>query len=143
MSFLSSLLPASTLGTFCCFAFLYLVFIKKQRTNLPPSPKGLPLIGHLHLMYVELVASSLDIALIPIRRPPKRPWIWFDKLAQQFDSPLVYLNLAGQDMVIVNDYAAGVELVSSCGIFYASVHQSLAWCSWKNVQRITPRAHGS
>ncbi|KAF8532241.1 hypothetical protein JB92DRAFT_2573921, partial [Gautieria morchelliformis] len=74
----------------------------KRRTNLPPSPKGLPLIGHLHLM------------------PPRRPWIWFDKLAQQFDSPLIYLNLAGQDMVIVNDYTAGVELLEKHPANYSS-----------------------
>ena len=46
-------------------------------------------------------------------RPPSRPWIWFDKLGKQYDSPLIYLNLFGQDVVVVNDYQAAVELVSS------------------------------
>jgi hypothetical protein len=40
--------------------FLYIILSKllpkqwgKQRTNLPPSPAGLPLIGHLHVMWVK------------------------------------------------------------------------------------------
>jgi hypothetical protein len=52
-----------------------------------------------------------------VRRPPIRPWVWFNKLGLEFNSPLVYLNLAGQDIVVVNDYQAGIDLVGLSALF--------------------------
>jgi hypothetical protein len=44
-------------------------------------------------------------------RPPIMPWLWFDELSKKFKSPLIYLNLAGQDLIVINDYQTAVELV--------------------------------
>jgi hypothetical protein len=57
-SALSSLLhlpeKGGILGAIAGLVLLYLVFAKQlgssAKTRLPPSPKALPLIGHLHLM---------------------------------------------------------------------------------------------
>jgi hypothetical protein len=44
-------------------------------------------------------------------RPPIRAWLWFDELSKKFKSPLIYVNLAGQDLIVINDYQTAVELV--------------------------------
>ncbi|KAA1472647.1 cytochrome P450 [Dentipellis sp. KUC8613] len=76
--------------------------LHQGRGNLPPSPRGLPLIGHLHLM------------------PSARPWVWYRQLANEFKTPLTYLNLAGQDVIIVNDYQAGIDLLDKRSANYSS-----------------------
>ena len=33
------------------------------------------------------------------------------QFSKKFKSPLIYLNLAGQDLIVINDYQTAVELV--------------------------------
>lgn len=72
-------------------------------------------------------------------RPPIRPWIWFQKLGRQFDSPLVYLNLAGQDTIIINDYNVAIDIVR---LFLVSIIDRLTRlffsCSLRSDLQTTP-----
>ncbi|KAF8577323.1 cytochrome P450 [Ramaria rubella] len=98
----SVLSSTSTTPAIIALVLLYVFLAKRDRSNLPPAPKGLPLIGHLHLM------------------PPTRSWIFFDELSRKLKSPLIYLNLAGQDMIVINDYDAAVELLDKRSATYSS-----------------------
>ncbi|KAA1470989.1 cytochrome P450 [Dentipellis sp. KUC8613] len=86
-------------------ACVTLLVLRRRRWSqgLPPSPAGgLPLIGHLHLM------------------PPVRPWVWFDSLSRQLNSPIIHLNLAGQETIVINDYETAVELLDKRSSIYSS-----------------------
>ncbi|TFK48005.1 cytochrome P450 [Heliocybe sulcata] len=63
-------------------AWLFSSRSRRGRLPLPPGPKGLPLIGNL-----------LDF-------PAKFQWLTFDKWHEQYGD-IVYLNLAGQSLVIL------------------------------------------
>ncbi|KIM76772.1 hypothetical protein PILCRDRAFT_825997 [Piloderma croceum F 1598] len=100
-SFLSILSPSSAIVG-CLLLYVLSKQLGAKRSNLPPSPNGLPLIGHLHLM------------------PPIRAWLWFDELSKKFKSPLIHLNLAGQDLIVINDYQTAVELMDKRSATYSS-----------------------
>ncbi|KIM77257.1 hypothetical protein PILCRDRAFT_825599 [Piloderma croceum F 1598] len=100
-SLLSILSPRSAIVG-CLLLYVLSKQLRAKRSNLLPSPNGLPLIGHLHLM------------------PPIRAWLWFDELSKKFNSPLIYLNLAGQDLIVINDYQTAVELMDKRSATYSS-----------------------
>ncbi|KAA1471006.1 cytochrome P450 [Dentipellis sp. KUC8613] len=76
---------------------------RRRSQNLPPSPRGsLPLIGHAHQM------------------PSVRPWVWSYNLSRELDSDIVYLNLAGQKTVVINDYDTAVDLINKRSSVYSS-----------------------
>jgi hypothetical protein len=82
-------------ATFSCLLII-LMLVRGRNVNslsLPLGPRGLPLVGNLFQM------------------PASHPWIWFKQLGDQFQSPLVFLNLAGQPTIIINRMDDAMELV--------------------------------
>ncbi|KAJ3768701.1 cytochrome P450, partial [Lentinula raphanica] len=67
----------------------------------PPGPRGLPILGNV----LQLEASQ------PL-------WYTFDKLKSQY-GPIVYLNLAGKDVVILNTKVAATELLERRSAIYS------------------------
>jgi hypothetical protein len=77
----------------------------------PAQPQWTPL-NRTSSSYVSLAQSWTSVCTdIYTHRPPIRAWLWFDELSKKFKSPLIYLNLAGQDLIVINDYQTAVELV--------------------------------
>lgn len=54
---------------------------------------------------LSLAHSSL------LERPPERSWLYFQRLAEEYNSPLVYLNILGTDVVIINDMNVANDIV--------------------------------
>ncbi|KAJ4470435.1 cytochrome P450 [Lentinula aciculospora] len=70
------------------------------RTKLPPGPLGLPIIGNL-----------LQISI-------SRPWLVFDKWAKQY-GPIFYLNIAGQNVVVLGTQEAAADLLDRRAAIYS------------------------
>ncbi|KAJ3533646.1 hypothetical protein NMY22_g7251 [Coprinellus aureogranulatus] len=69
---------------------------------LPPGPKGLPLIGNLY-----------DI-------PPTFEWERYARWSEQYDSDIIYLNVAGTSIVILNTPKAATDLFDKRSAIYSS-----------------------
>ncbi|KAF8652307.1 hypothetical protein AX16_004465 [Volvariella volvacea WC 439] len=92
-----AVIPAAVL-----LCFLYLVRRKQQRIPLPPGPKGLFLLGNV-----------LDI-------PKSHEWVTYAEWAKVYDRDLFRLNLAGQNVVILNSFAAAEELLEGRSAVFSS-----------------------
>ncbi|KAF8897011.1 cytochrome P450 [Mucidula mucida] len=71
---------------------LFLSLSRRTRSPLPPGPKGLPLVGNL------------------LNFPDVKAWIAFRDVGEQYNSDVIYYNVAGQDFVVVNTLEATNEL---------------------------------
>ncbi|KAK7462918.1 hypothetical protein VKT23_007498 [Stygiomarasmius scandens] len=68
---------------FMGLAFLAYLFYKRSRIHYPPGPRGIPILGNVF---------QLDLM---------QPWHSFAKWKQTF-GPLVYANMAGQPIIVLN-----------------------------------------
>ncbi|KAF7355964.1 Cytochrome p450 [Mycena venus] len=68
---------------------------------LPPGPKGLPLIGNL-----------FDV-------PKTQQWLTFIEMSQKYDSDIIYLNLAGDELVVLNSVADVDALLEGKSAIYS------------------------
>ncbi|KAF9033495.1 cytochrome P450 [Hymenopellis radicata] len=66
--------------------------LSRRTRPLPPGPKGLPLIGNL------------------LNFPDVNSWIAFKDVGERYKSDIIYYNVAGQDIVVVNTIEAATEL---------------------------------
>ncbi|KAJ3751144.1 cytochrome P450, partial [Lentinula detonsa] len=78
----------------------------RQNLPLPPGPKKLPLLG-----------NSLDM-------PSTFHWITFSKWAEQYNSDILHLKVAGGDYIILNSYEAITDLLDKRSSIYSSRVQS-------------------
>ncbi|KAJ3547606.1 hypothetical protein NM688_g5385 [Phlebia brevispora] len=96
----SATLPAVALATILVAIFLNHIF-KKPRLPLPPGPKGLPIIGNL-----------LDM-------PRRKEHLTFAKWRKTYGD-IVYLNVLGSDMVILNSPKLAAEMMDKKGTVYSN-----------------------
>ncbi|KAF5324094.1 hypothetical protein D9619_011206 [Psilocybe cf. subviscida] len=68
---------------------------------LPPGPKGLPVIGNI-----------LDI-------PSVFQWHTYQKWAKEFDTDILYVNLAGTDVIVLNTAEAASDLLEKRSSIYS------------------------
>ncbi|KAJ3915046.1 cytochrome P450 [Lentinula edodes] len=68
--------------------------------KLPPGPRGLPILGNIF----QLGTGSV--------------WLAFDELKSRY-GPIVYLNMAGQNTIVLNHKAAAIELLERRSAIYS------------------------
>ncbi|KAJ3742404.1 cytochrome P450 [Lentinula detonsa] len=73
----------------------------QNRKRLPPGPKGLPVLGNV----LQLGAGS-------------QIWLTFDRWKYKY-GPIMYLNMAGQNIVVLNTQAAATELLERRSAIYS------------------------
>ncbi|GJE86536.1 cytochrome P450 [Phanerochaete sordida] len=73
---------------------------RRQRAPYPPGPKGLPIIGNV------------------LQMPKEQEWVTFARWGEQYGD-IVYLELLGQPMVILNSAKDAVALLDKRGTIYS------------------------
>ncbi|KAJ8090312.1 hypothetical protein PM082_018908 [Marasmius tenuissimus] len=73
-----------------------------RRLSLPPGPKGLPILGNL-----------LDV-------PTTFPGHNFEKMGKELGSDILYLNVAGTKIVVLNSHEACWDLLEKRSAIYSS-----------------------
>ncbi|KAI1631079.1 cytochrome P450 [Biscogniauxia mediterranea] len=81
---------------------LYLAFFtfSGSSKNLPPGPKRLPIIGNLH------------------QKPAHSRWLHYYNWAKEY-GPIMYLNMAGQSIIVLSTNQAAQDLLAKKGAQYA------------------------
>ncbi|KAJ3721015.1 cytochrome P450 [Lentinula raphanica] len=108
------------ISTFTCLLFWYRNRGWKRTLPLPPGPKKLPLLG-----------NSLDM-------PSAFQWFTFSRWAEQLNSDILHLRVAGGDYIILNSYEAITDLLDKrSGIYSSRPHvtmlQDLALTSLNSI----------
>ncbi|KAJ3485041.1 hypothetical protein NLI96_g5232 [Meripilus lineatus] len=111
------LLKASyvALGAILIFT-IYRLLTTRHPANLPPGPKGLPIIG-----------NALDM-------PTSHEWLMFAQWGEQWGK-IMSLNLLGQRVVILNSAEFATELLEKRGAIYSdrpTLTMSGELVGWKN-----------
>ncbi|KAF4577508.1 hypothetical protein EYR36_005497 [Pleurotus pulmonarius] len=87
------------------FAFvLALVGLKRWRGNrlpLPPGPKGYPIVGNLFDM------------------PSDHQWVKYYDWSKKYNSDIIYLNVLGSPIVVLNSYKAANDLLGVRSSLYS------------------------
>lgn len=86
------------------FIFFYTYRQHKTRSTvpLPPGPPRLPLIGNIH------------------NKPAKFEWETYAEWSAKYGSDVIYLNMAGTHIVVLNSRRAASELLEKRGAIYSS-----------------------
>ncbi|TFK20661.1 cytochrome P450 [Coprinopsis marcescibilis] len=92
------------LGVGTTLAILWIDNRKRQRQKLPlpPGPKGLPLIGNM-----------LDI-------PSTCEWEKYHEWCKEFDTDVLYLNVAGTHMIVLDNLEVTTDLLEKRSTLYSS-----------------------
>nr|BED42963.1 cytochrome P450 monooxygenase [Trametes versicolor] len=111
---LPSLLLASAV------ALLALLTVRRKRQNLPPGPKGLPLLGNV-----------FDV-------PKEFEWLAYEKWGREHHSDIIHLNLAGTPVIVVNSAQAAHDLFEKRSSLYSDrtrmpMLNELVGCDWHFV----------
>ncbi|KAI0696993.1 cytochrome P450 [Cerioporus squamosus] len=73
---------------------------KRPSAPLPPGPRGLPLVGNL------------------VDFPQSHPWETFSRWADTYGG-VIYLNVLGQSIVVLNDPKQAAEMLDKKGLLYS------------------------
>ncbi|ETW77818.1 cytochrome P450 monooxygenase 60 [Heterobasidion irregulare TC 32-1] len=92
----SALMPSISPSSLAVFVIVFVAYrlVKHTRSpwrKLPPGPRGLPIIGNVFL-------------------PRNQQWLMFTEWKKSYGA-LVYLNMAGQPMVVINSHKVATDLL--------------------------------
>ncbi|KAJ3521607.1 hypothetical protein NM688_g8996 [Phlebia brevispora] len=80
---------------------LLYTYRRSNRPPYPPGPKGLPIIGNVFGM------------------PEKRQWYTYSEWSRKYDSPIIYFEVLGTPIVVVNDFQTARDLFDKRGDIYS------------------------
>lgn len=105
---------------FATFLVLKTLSLRRRGAALPPGPKGLPILGNVY-----------DL-------PQSREWLAYQQWSHELDSDLVYLNLCGSHVVVVNSIEVARHLFEERSTLYSDRPQmtmlnDLVGCDWHFV----------
>ncbi|KAJ3524602.1 hypothetical protein NM688_g8533 [Phlebia brevispora] len=93
---MSSIVPLAL----AVLAVLVVSLRRTRRFRLPPGPKGVPLLGNVFDM------------------PKKEEWLTYAKWSKEYDSDILYLNLVGTNVIVVNSVKHASELFDKRSSIY-------------------------
>ncbi|KAF9495887.1 cytochrome P450 [Pleurotus eryngii] len=108
---------------------LALAGLKRWRSNglpLPPGPRGYPIIGNL-----------LDM-------PSEHQWVKYHEWSKKYNSDVIYLNVLGSPIVVLNSYKAANDLLGVRSTLYSDRPMSTMLnelLGWKTLTSFLPYGH--
>ncbi|OWY46857.1 cytochrome P450 [Alternaria alternata] len=96
-----TVLSPTVLFVVSLLAILYVWLRRRQDSNLPPGPPRLPILGNLH------------------QAPKEAVWVTYQKWVEQY-GPLVYLNFAGTNVILIGDHEVAKDLLDKKAMIYSS-----------------------
>ncbi|PIL25684.1 cytochrome P450 [Ganoderma sinense ZZ0214-1] len=96
------------------------VVLRQRRRSLPPGPKGLPIVGNI-----------FDV-------PKEFEWLAYERWGKELRSDVIYVNLAGTPVIVVNSAEAAHELFEKKSSVYSDrvrlpMLNELVGCNWHFV----------
>ncbi|KAI0758757.1 cytochrome P450 [Fomes fomentarius] len=115
-----SLFEPQIVGLLIAFILVAVISLNRARRSLPPGPKGLPILGNI-----------FDV-------PKEYEWLAYARWSRQYRSDVIYLNLAGTPVIVVNSAHAAHELFEKRSSLYSDrtrmpMLNELVGCDWHFV----------
>ena len=100
-------------------------FARRQRSDLPPGPKGYPIVGNLfnlpptHL-WEKFSESGKQYGPLSVPDPHSISFLHWRMLTSLLIGEITYLNVVGQKMIILNSSKAAVDLLDKRSSTYSN-----------------------
>ena len=100
-------------------------FARRQRSDLPPGPKGYPIVGNLfdlpptHL-WEKFSEFGKQYGPLSLLMPARFSLLHGRMLTNPFAGEITYLNVIGQKMIILNSSKAAVDLLDKRSSIYSN-----------------------